>query len=181
MTTKVISELWRSCGKLGEMPKQWHRVALFPIHKKDCGKKAENYRPIALLSHVRKTVEKAVDSAIRYCVELFPLQCGFRRDTGVEQAILGLLEAQSTVHRFIAVLDLKGAYPSVPRAQLVQVISKRIPSHLTKMVAVTLRADKISTVGDVSRSQRFLREGCRRDHRCRLPSLIFTLILWDGC
>lgn len=62
-------------------------------------------------------------------------------------------------HEFIAVLNLKGAYPSVPRAKPIQIISNRSPHNLTSMVAVTLMTDTISTVGDTTDVTRQLERG----------------------
>lgn len=69
---------------------------------------------------------------------------------GVEHAIRRLLDALQNGHKFIWILDLKGAYPSVQRAQLIEVLRKRLPRNLVNMVAVLLKADTISTVGDKS-------------------------------
>lgn len=51
-------------------------------------------------------------------------------------------------HNKIAVLDLKGAYPSVHRAKLLQVVGKRLPATLLNMAGVLLLGDILQTVGD---------------------------------
>eukprot|EP00171_Calliarthron_tuberculosum_P021794 IDg21794t1 len=65
LAARLIYIFWCKCGELGAIPEQWTRVLLFPIHKKGSRRLPENYRPIALLSHMRKVVEKAIDREVR--------------------------------------------------------------------------------------------------------------------
>lgn len=121
--------------------------------------KAESYRSIALLSKVRRFVEKEIDMAKRGIVSFFALQCGFRKEVGVQHSILRIRDALRNGFRFIGILDLKDAYPSVPRAQLISVISKRLPANVVNMVSILLHADIISLIGDETKAKRELSRG----------------------
>lgn len=156
---ELICNVWKVCGTLGAMPDLWHAMQLYPIHKKGSRSIAENYRPVALLSHMRKVIEKEIDYEVRSITNMSPLQCGFRAGRGVEQPILRFLDAARHGHNHIAVLDLKGAYPSVPRGKLMKVLEKRLPQTITDMISVLLTPDKVETVGDDRQIRRQLAMG----------------------
>lgn len=73
----VLIEIWAACGRVKSLPPIWHNVLVFPIYEKGDRSEAESYRPITLLSHARKAIEKAIDGAIKDTVNFNPLQCGF--------------------------------------------------------------------------------------------------------
>ena len=79
-----------------------------------------NYRPVRLLCHTVKILERVLDSRIRAIVEISPNQCGFVKGKGTTDAIHAarLLierhrEKNATVHT--AFLDLEKAFDRVPR------------------------------------------------------------------
>jgi len=148
-TTEFICELWAKIGRLGYTPESWRTTVLVPIHKKGEIGVAENYRPIALLSHMRKIVETALNRTIMKITRFHPTQCGFRERSSCEQALLRYA-VQAKTHKFAAVLDLKGAYGSIPRHRVMEIIAERLPKNLVVMVACFLTTEKIYTIGDSS-------------------------------
>lgn len=95
--------------------------------------------------------------------------------------MLGCIDATRHEHNHIAVLDLKCAYPSVPRAKLLQAISHRIPSKLLSMVSVLLRSGTITTVGDDKEKERKLARGVPEGSPlspCLFNLYIDTLAAW---
>lgn len=127
-----ISEVWTVCGRLATVPKMWHEVLLYPIFKTVERDDPGNYHRIALLSHVRKVVEGAVDSAAKELVRLNAMKCEFREGRGVGHPLLRLIEARRTGHRVMSVLDLRGAYRSVPRSKLVEVLPPHPQLHTNR-------------------------------------------------
>lgn len=73
-------------------------ILLFPLLKKGCTNEATNYRPIALLSHTRKLIEKVGDWQLRSVYILDDAQCGFQPSKSVETAILRARRAYAEDH-----------------------------------------------------------------------------------
>jgi len=96
---KFLTQLWKLCGRLGATPKVWDKITLFPIYKKGDRDRPNNYRPISLMSHVRKIIEKAVDSQLRREKEFSAAQCGFKPYTGTDNALLRFLHATEISNR----------------------------------------------------------------------------------
>eukprot|EP00171_Calliarthron_tuberculosum_P006235 IDg6235t1 len=155
LTAKAIIALWGKCGELATVLKQWLQALFYPIQKKGDRSEPRNYRPIALPSHARKIVEKAIDWEVREHSVFSSYQCGFRARRGVETALIRYQQAIHADHRAVAVLDLKGAYSSVPRGRLVEVLQRRLPRNLVNMISILLRPEEIQTVGDSAQTRRY--------------------------
>ena len=147
-TAKVLTKLWRACGRCAATPRSWHNVLLYPIHKSGDRDNVTNFRPIALLSHVRKVITRALDSEIKKTVDFSWCQSALRQNRSIEQPLLRFQAATNAGHRHIAVLDIKGAYPSVQRGKLLDVLTTRLPTCLRNMVQVLLTTDRIMSIGD---------------------------------
>ena len=76
--TEFLFHMWIACGELGVIPQAWKRGLLVPIHKRGNTEDPANYRPITLLSHGRKVVEKAVDKLFRQTYTSAQSQFGFQ-------------------------------------------------------------------------------------------------------
>lgn len=144
----IIMRLWEACGRLGTTPKIWNHILLYPLYKKDERHLAINYRPIALMSHIRKVVERAADINLRRETKFSHKQCGFKPNCGTENAILRFIYAANAGHNAVAVLDIKGAFPSVPRNKLMAYLKKRLGANLCSMISHFLTPDHIETIGD---------------------------------
>jgi len=148
---RFLTQLWKACGRLGITPSAWDKIMLFPIYKKGPKNLPMNYRPISLMSHIRKIIEKAIDRQSRRAAEFAASQCGFRPFHGTDNALLRFTHATSTLKQNkVAVLDIKGAFPSVPRDKLMEVVRKRLPPSLAKMITHFLKPTKICTLGDTT-------------------------------
>ena len=53
-----LTDLFNITRSVSTVPDIWKRGNVTPIHKKDSKSEVENYRPITLLSHVGKILEK---------------------------------------------------------------------------------------------------------------------------
>jgi len=146
-----LTQLWKACGRLGITPSMWDKILLFPIYKKGVRNLPNNYRPISLMSHIRKVIEKAVDRQSRRAAEFAASQCGFRQFHGTDNALLRFTHATKQLKQNnIAVLDIKGAFPSVPRDRLMAVVRHRLPMPLAKMISHFLKPTQICTIGDTT-------------------------------
>ncbi len=67
ISTELTYEIWAACGRCKRIPAEWNKAILVPIHKKGPHEDPKNYRPISLLSHVRKVVDSALDILLRKC------------------------------------------------------------------------------------------------------------------
>lgn len=149
-TTPTLIELWKACGRVADIPESWKKFNLVALHKKDSKSDPKNYRPIALISHLRKIFEKALDWKVKSITTFHHFQCGFRSHRSIEQAILRFSAAKRMGHKYTAVLDLRGAYPSVPRSKLFAVIQQRVTPNTAAAISMFLGTDLISTCGDES-------------------------------
>ncbi len=65
VTAKTMMALWKGVGGAGFLPSERYEAKLSPIFQKRDASDSKNHRPIALLSHRRKVVEKLVDWRLR--------------------------------------------------------------------------------------------------------------------
>jgi len=158
-TTPALCELWKACGRVADIPQQWKNFKLVALHKKKSKSDPKNYRPIALISHTRKIIEKALDWKVKEATSFHRFQCGFRANRCIEQAILRYRAAKRMGHMYTAVLDLRGAYPSVPREKLFRVVCQRLRPNLASEISMFLGTDTVSTCGDETNAKANVRVG----------------------
>jgi len=142
-----LQTLWAKCGELKYIPRAWRTTIWVPIHKGKSQGVPENYRAIALLSHARKIIETALNRTIKRQIEFHVAQCGFKQHSSCEQALLRYASNAKRA-RYAAVLDLKGAYASIPRHRLMDIIDKRIGPNLAAMASHFLTEEICHTIGD---------------------------------
>jgi len=145
---RFLTQLRKACGRLGITPSMWDKILLFPIYKKGPRHVPNNYRPISLMSHIRKVIKRAIDRQSRRVAKFAASQCGFRPNHGTDNALLRYTHARNLKQHNVAVLDIKGAFPSVPRDRLMNVIRKRLTPTLAKMISHFLKPTQVRTLGD---------------------------------
>lgn len=118
-----------------------------PIHKKGSRKEPGNYREVAVLSHLRKIIERALDKEMKENYSFDVMQCCFRAKRGTEKPLLRFVHAIKNGHKSAAVLDLRGAYRSVLRAKLLNVL-RRLTDNIVNMTSLFLAPDEIQTADD---------------------------------
>ena len=62
---EVINLAWRN----KQVPKDWAKAVICPIHKKGVKTDCENYRGMSLLSHTGKSYERILEKRLRNIVE----------------------------------------------------------------------------------------------------------------
>ena len=74
--------MYNACFESGDIPNEWKRARVTPIHKNGDKQALSNYRPISVLSHVMKIFEKALHSQLYPYLTanglVSPNQSGFR-------------------------------------------------------------------------------------------------------
>jgi hypothetical protein len=155
----VLFSLWTSCGRLAYLPGAWREASIVPLYKKGPAEDPANYRPIALLSHARKLIEKAMDYCLRAEYSFHLMQAGFRPKIGTDVALLRTVHRVRTTRPWVAVLDLKSAYDRVPRDRLLSLARQRLSPSLAAMTSLMLQPTKIFTIGDADRTPGLLFRG----------------------
>lgn len=85
--------------KLGKVPQLWKTSCVVPVPKTSRPKDFGDYRPVALTSHLMKTLERLVLTHLRPLVipSMDPLQFAYQPGIGVEDAVIFLLN-RATSH-----------------------------------------------------------------------------------
>ena len=135
-TSSCLTALWSACGRTAPTPMDW-RTGLVPIYKKGDSEIPSNYRPICLLSSLRKVIERALDKKMQAHYAPNVIQMGFQAKLGTEMAIAQTVRAMKGGQKWTAVLDLKSAYDTVRRDLLFERCAKVLPHHITAMISRT--------------------------------------------
>ena len=155
---KVLQALWSACGSLAFTPKSWNEGTLIPLCKKGEPLQPANYRPICLISAVRKVIERTIANAVQTVFIPRSMQLGFQRKLGTEMAIVQTIATMMGGNTWAAVLDLKAAYDSVPQDKLIHMCDKKLPpnmvamiTHLVQPLTVKTSGDPLQTIGTITR------------------------------
>ena len=95
--------------QMEKVPVLWKTSCLIPVSKLGRPVELNDYRPVAMTSHIVKTLERLLVRHMRLQVseDLDPLQLAYQKHIGVEDTILYML------HRAYASLDVPGSYVRV--------------------------------------------------------------------
>lgn len=147
LLSEWLHEVWASCGRHGIVPTAWCQTMLCPLLKKEPASEPSNWRAIALLSHCRKVIEKVLDKRVREEYRFHHAQCGVRAARSVDTALIRMMRSIKMGCKVICVLDLKQAYASVPRGDLIVRLRQVLSPELAKMSETMLIDTKVYTVG----------------------------------
>ena len=146
--TRIFNRVWLE----GQMPQDWREGTVIPIYKgkgdlRDCN----SYRPIKLLEHSMKVMERVVDRRLRQIVRIDEMQRGFmpgRSTTDAIFAIKTLIEKHISKDKelWTAFVDLEKAYDRVPRDLIWWAMRNQgVGEQLVKIVQVMYK-DTVSRV-----------------------------------
>lgn len=124
MCADLLATWWTTVGLTGMFPEQLSRGTICPLYKKGPQNEPAKYRPVCLLSRIRKTVDAAVVTKLND--QYTPSSSLFRFQAGVAIA-QDLLQVEDNANRgltHVAVLDLEKAYDKVDRHLLLNVVAK---------------------------------------------------------
>lgn len=157
--TGVLKSLWQAIGRTGKIPQQWLRGLLIPVHKKGRQDDPSNYRPLCMLSHPWKVLEKAYVGVLDQHFETDEAQFGFQDSLSILQAVLEVEMARLNGARFFAILDLRKAFDKVVRKLLKRKLEQLIPQHIVQQLVLFLEAVEMTTVNDFTHSKATARTG----------------------
>lgn len=158
LTSELLAQIWHKCATLRYIPSMWSRAELVPVYKKGNTFDPMSYRPIALLSHGRKAIDAALALQIRREYNFHDSQLGFQRVTGTETAIIRHIQNAQRL-RWTAILDLRQAYPSMPRERLTALVHQRLSRNVARMINGALQPLRIVTRGDKSATEGTVTKG----------------------
>ena len=92
---RLLHSLIQSCWISGAIPKLWEKSVIIPVLKQGKPRSdVNNYRPIALTSHVCKLMEKIIQQRLVYYCEksdIIPInQAGFRKGRSTTDQLIKL-------------------------------------------------------------------------------------------
>ena len=126
--TRLSHSIWQS----EEVPKDWRKQLVIPLHKKGAYDDCDNFRGIALLSVPGKVFCRVIQCRLKEKANqmLRENQCGFRKGRGCADQLFSLrmlMEQAREFHKplFLCFVDLKKAYDSVNRDALWSVLQER--------------------------------------------------------
>ena len=101
----ILQHLFNTSLRQKTVPVLWKTSCLVPVPKKPQPAEPNDYRPVALTSHIMKVLERLLLAHLNKQVSTFqdPLQFAYRNGLGVEDAIIYLL------HRAHSHLDQSGS------------------------------------------------------------------------
>ena len=91
----VVGYIFNLSLRLGKVPQLWKTSCVVPVPKTPHPKDLNSYRPVALTSHLMKTLERLLLVHLRPLVSssMDPLQFAYQPGIGVEDAIIHLLHS----------------------------------------------------------------------------------------
>ena len=94
ISAKYIYKHFNYCIDNGEFPNKLKHAELVPVHKKNCKREKENYRPVSILSGFSKVYKKIFYSQLYNYFEsiFFSSQCGFRKGYSKQHCLLVRIE-----------------------------------------------------------------------------------------
>lgn len=118
--TAWLTDFFNAVVETGRAPADWSTSITVPIFKnKGDPATCSNYRPIRLLCHTMKILERILNQRLREVIRLKINQCGFVKGTGTTDAIFAARQLMEK-HRerkqplHLAFLDLEKAFDRVP-------------------------------------------------------------------
>ncbi|TWW80663.1 RNA-directed DNA polymerase from mobile element jockey [Takifugu flavidus] len=94
----IFSHTFNLSLRLGRVPQLWKTSCIVPVPKTSHPKELNSYRPVALTSHLMKTLERLILDHLCPLVSSFmdPLQFAYQPSIGVDDAVIYLLHTSLT-------------------------------------------------------------------------------------
>ena len=166
---RIINLMWTT----GEVPADWTKAVIVPIHKKGSKMICSNYRGISLLSIPCKVYTRILDGWVRSITEskVMEVQGGFRRGRSCVDQVFTIRQLSEKVlekngQMAVACVDLEKAYDNVCREKLWRVLDeygvkgnlmKAIRSLYARSQACVRVGGKLSEWFSISQG---VRQGC---------------------
>lgn len=156
----MLGKCWAVIGRTRTVPPQWLKGTITPLFKgKGEMMDPKNHRPLCILSHVRKVVEKAVVEQMEELIVTDKAQFGFQEGIQIEQAALRVAALLRKGIYYLLVLDLSKAYDTVLKAMLIEKLKKLLPVNLVKQLLVFITSVMAKVAGDITETPIPMRRG----------------------
>lgn len=174
----TLSLCWKAVGKTKMVPLEWTVGTIVP-HFKGKGTMGDpvNYRPLCILSHARKIVEKAVVMELESLVSTDRAQLGFQDGIQIEQAALRVAALIRSGIKYVLVLDLSKAFYTVLKSLLIEKLKKLIPKNLLSQLKVFISTVVARVAGDISNTVIPMRRGLTQGGISSAP--LFRIFISD--
>lgn len=110
-------------GRTGVFPEQWSQGTICRLYKKGSQSDPANYIPVCPLSHIWKTVDRAVLATLNDQLCLSPSQFGFQAGDTIAQDLLEAEDNAKGGMRHADILDLEKPADKVERHLLMSVVA----------------------------------------------------------
>lgn len=143
--TKLFNLIWRE----QILPEDWTKSTIVPIYKrKGDTLMCANYRPIKLVEHAMKILEKVIISRLQNTISIDEMQRGFVAGRSTMDAVFlvrqmqeQFLEKNRTL--WMAFVDLEKAYDRVPRELVWWALRrKQVPETLIELIKTLYQTPK---------------------------------------
>ena len=150
----VLHTLFNAVLTKNEVPTEWSKMLVTPIHKKGDTSNPENYRAISLLSIPGKVFNRIVLNKIREKTEVFTsnTQFGFRPKKGTVDAIFIVRQImekakERRVNLHFNFIDFKSAFDTVWREALWKMLlAIEVPSNVVNTIKKMYENTKCSII-----------------------------------
>jgi hypothetical protein len=143
--TKLFNQIWSE----HKLPEDWTKSLIVPIYKRKgdtliCA----NYRPIKLVEHPMKILEKVIMARLKNLIDIDEMQRGFVAGRSTMDAIFLVRQIQEKFlekHRtlWMAFVDLEKAYDRVPRELVFWALRrKQVPETLIELIRTLYQNSK---------------------------------------
>jgi len=171
--TKTITKICNIIWTTGKWPEDWKSSVFIPLFKKGDAKECENYRTIAMISHISKILLKIIHKRMECTIEreLPESQAGFRKSRGTRDHIANMrwiMERQREYGQkvYICFIDYSKAFDCINHELMWKtLVEMGIPKHLVQLLK-GLYEDQIAVIrteyGDTDgfRIKKGVRQGC---------------------
>lgn len=148
---ELLTKMWQLVGETGIVPRGWLTGTIVPFHiGKGEQQEPANSRPLCILSHVRKLVEKAVVTELVRTFVTSNAQYVFQNGIQVTQAALSVLAAIYKGADFIVVLDLAKAYYNMLMLMMQRKLDRAVDENLTSQLIIFLLTFQATVSGEIT-------------------------------
>ena len=148
----IILDIANSCLRSGNVPSILKDIVITILFKKGDDKCLDNYRGIALISHVGKVIERMIFNRLYPVAEVFnwlpESQNGFRNERSTVDSIfiskmVSSLCKENGIHCYKIYIDLVKAYDKVNQEVLWMILERKgVPNKLLNLIKGTMIGSK---------------------------------------
>ncbi|KMQ91585.1 craniofacial development protein 2-like protein [Lasius niger] len=194
---KVVHNICNLIWKTRSWPREWTTSVIIPLHKKGTTTKCDNYRLIALLTHISKIMLHIIQSRLQPFTtwQIAPEQAGFVKGRGTREQILNLRQLiekarEDYTPMYICVVDYVKAFDKVKWHKMWPILTRMgIPGHLVQLIKNLYKnSTAVVRIENCLSPECVIRKGVRQG--CILSPLLYNLYSehimrtvldgWDG-